>query len=85
MIGIGDVVELHRATGQLHGRLDALALPPGHQVELHGRASSVNRTSSLGVESSAAIASRTGRSAGYSRCRAEKDQVAAKKAVTQMT
>jgi hypothetical protein len=36
------VMELHRATGQLHGRLDALALPPGHQVELHRRASSVS-------------------------------------------
>jgi hypothetical protein len=42
VIGIGDVMELHRATGQLHGRLDALAMPPGHQVELHRRASSVS-------------------------------------------
>jgi hypothetical protein len=42
VIGVGDVVKLHRTTGQLHGRLNALAMPPGQQVELHGRASSVN-------------------------------------------
>ena len=42
VIRIGDVVELHRATGQLHSRLDALAMPPGHQVEVHRLASSVS-------------------------------------------
>jgi hypothetical protein len=29
VIRVGDVMELHRATRQLHGRLNALALPPG--------------------------------------------------------
>ena len=47
VIGIGDVMELHRATGQLHGGLDALAMPPGQQVELHRRASSVSCASNL--------------------------------------
>lgn len=42
VIGIGDVVELHRATRQLHSRLNALAMPPGHQVEVHRLASSVS-------------------------------------------
>jgi hypothetical protein len=42
MIGIGDVVELHGATGQLHSRLNSLAMPPGHQVEVHRLASSVS-------------------------------------------
>jgi hypothetical protein len=43
VIRVGDMVELHRATGQLHCRLDAPALPPRKQIELHGRASSVSR------------------------------------------
>lgn len=49
VIGIGDVMELHRATGQLHGGLDALAMPPGQQVELHRRASSVSCASNPGL------------------------------------
>jgi len=47
VIRVGDMVELHRATGQLHGRLDTLAMPPGQQAELHGRASSVSCASNL--------------------------------------
>jgi hypothetical protein len=38
MVGVGDVVDMHRATGQLHGRLNALAMPPRCQTELHGPA-----------------------------------------------
>jgi hypothetical protein len=83
VIGIGDMVEQHRATGQLHGRLDALAMPPGQQVELHRRASSVNCASNLSLAPPSPRVQVS--SVCCSRCAAKKNQVAAKKTATQMT
>jgi cytochrome c-type biogenesis protein CcmE len=47
MVGIRDTVGLHRATGQLHFRVNALAVQPRWQVEHHGLAPSLNRNKPL--------------------------------------
>jgi hypothetical protein len=47
MVGIRDAVGLHRATGQLHFRLNALAVQPRWQIEHHDLAPSLSRNKSL--------------------------------------